>query len=250
MNVVALPHIRAGRIPIEEASGNWGSGALTVHKVYGSSVDSARTVWESARTEGQPDMPTARQTVEHSPARPTAAGGLMIGLTGMLDYDEYTFTHMVNVSILTMAQARSLGIEGDRLREMGLAALMHDIGKVRTPPAILHKPAALTPREFDVMKRHPIDGAAILRGTPEMPRMAAIVAFEHHLRQDGAGYPSGCRGRPSTWRTVLCGIADVYDAMRSKRATRTRSPPIASSRSCGATTASSSTRISCAASSA
>jgi putative nucleotidyltransferase with HDIG domain len=224
VNVVALPHIRAGRIPIEEASGNWGSGALTVHKVYGSSVDSARTVWESARTEGQPDMPTARQTVEHLAGAAEATGGLMIGLTGMLDYDEYTFTHMVNVAILTMAQARSLGIEGDRLREMGLAALLHDIGKVRTPPAILNKPAVLTPREFDVMKRHPIDGAAILRGTPEMPRLAAIVAFEHHLRQDRTGYPVGLSRPDLNLGTVLCCIADVYDAMRSKRAYQASQP--------------------------
>jgi putative nucleotidyltransferase with HDIG domain len=141
----------------------------------------------------------------------------MIGLTGMMDYDEYTFTHMVNVSILTMAQARSLGIEGEQLREVGLAALLHDIGKVRTPVEILNKPGALTPREFDIIKKHPIDGATILRGTREMPRLAAIVAFEHHLRRDGAGYPAGLARPTLNLATVLCGIADVYDAMRCKR---------------------------------
>ena len=217
VQVVALPHIRAGRIQVDGSAGQWGSGAVTVRKLYGNSVDTARTVWESAQKDGQPDVPIARETVEQLAGAADGAGGLMIGLTGMLDYDEYTFTHMINVAILTMAQARSLGIEGARLREIGLAALLHDIGKVRTPTDILQKPSALTPREFEVMKRHPIDGAAILRGTQEMPHLAAIVAFEHHLRRDGAGYPVGLSRPALNVATALCGIADVYDAMRSKR---------------------------------
>ena len=78
----------------------------------------------------------------------------LLALTTLKNYDNYTFTHMVNVSILTMAQARGLGIEGALLREFGLAALMHDIGKVRTPTEILNKPDKLTTEEFAIMKRH------------------------------------------------------------------------------------------------
>ena len=100
----------------------------------------------------------------------------------MRNYDNYTFTHMVNVSILTMGQARALGIEGRLLREFGLSALMHDIGKVRTPKEILNKPDKLTDDEFAIMRRHTVDGAEILRRTPEMPILAPVVAFEHHLR--------------------------------------------------------------------
>ena len=72
----------------------------------------------------------------------------LMALTALKDYDNYTFTHMVNVSILTMAQARGLGIDGPLLREFGLAALMHDIGKVKTPTEILNKPDKLTDEEF------------------------------------------------------------------------------------------------------
>jgi putative nucleotidyltransferase with HDIG domain len=124
---------------------------------------------------------------------------------------------MVNVSILTMAQARGLGIDGPLLREFGLAALMHDIGKVKTPPDILNKPDKLTDEEFGIMKRHVVDGAEILRATPDIPPLAPVVAFEHHLRIDGTGYPHGVSRSKLNLATMLCGIADVYDAMRSQR---------------------------------
>ncbi len=141
----------------------------------------------------------------------------LMALTALKDYDNYTFTHMVNVSILTMAQARGLGVEGALLREFGFAALMHDIGKVKTPSEILNKPDKLTDEEFAVMKRHTIDGAEILRGTPDIPTLAPVVAFEHHLRIDGSGYPDGISRPNLNLATMLCGIADVYDAMRSQR---------------------------------
>jgi len=108
-------------------------------------------------------------------------------------------------------------VEGPLLREFGLAALMHDIGKVKTPTEILNKPEKLSDREFDILKRHTVDGAQILRKTPEIPPLAAVVAFEHHLRADGSGYPNGVTRPRLNLGTMLCGIADVYDAMRSQR---------------------------------
>jgi len=141
----------------------------------------------------------------------------LLALTTLKNYDNYTFTHMVNVSILTMGQARGLGIDGPLLREFGLAALMHDIGKVRTPLEVLNKPDKLTDEEFTIMKRHVVDGAEILRMTPDVPALAPVVAFEHHLRVDGSGYPSGVTRASLNIGTMLCSIADVYDAMRSQR---------------------------------
>ncbi len=131
--------------------------------------------------------------------------------------DEYTFTHMVNVSILAMVQARALGIDGTLLREIGVAGLLHDIGKVRTPLEILQKPTKLDDDELAIMRRHAVDGAEILRKTRDLPPLAAIVAFEHHLRLDGSGYPEGVVRPSLNLATMLCTIADVYDAMRSKR---------------------------------
>jgi putative nucleotidyltransferase with HDIG domain len=127
------------------------------------------------------------------------------------------------VSILTMGQARGLGIDGPLLREFGMAGLMHDIGKVQTPNEILNKPGKLTEAEFTILKRHTVDGAQILRTTPEMPALAPVVAFEHHLRADGTGYPAAARPKLNLG-TTLAGIADVYDAMRSKRVYQNASP--------------------------
>jgi HD-GYP domain-containing protein (c-di-GMP phosphodiesterase class II) len=94
---------------------------------------------------------------------------------------------------------------------------MHDIGKVKTPLEILNKPDKLTDEEFTIMKRHTVDGAELLRRTPDIPLLAPVVAFEHHLRLDGSGYPPVVRSSLNLC-TMLCSIADVFDAMRSQRA--------------------------------
>jgi putative nucleotidyltransferase with HDIG domain len=140
-----------------------------------------------------------------------------MALTALKKYDNYTFTHMVNVAALAMAQARALNLDGPLLREFGFAALMHDIGKVNTPLEVLNKPGKLTEEEFKIMKMHVVDGAHILRRTPEMPALAPVVAFEHHLRQDLSGYPANIGHRKLNLCTQIVSIADVFDALRSNR---------------------------------
>jgi putative nucleotidyltransferase with HDIG domain len=185
--------------------------------MYGDAVSVAETIWESARTEQQPDATMAQAMIEGLAQAVSQNRTALLALTTLKNYDNYTFTHMVNVSILTMGQARGLGIDGPLLREFGLAALMHDIGKVRTPLEVLNKPDKLTDEEFTIMKRHVVDGAEILRQTPDIPALAPVVAFEHHLRLDGTGYPHEIRRPSLNLGTMICGIADVYDAMRSQR---------------------------------
>ena len=214
-----FPHIHVGRINADEKRDDGiGSDMAAIRQLYSNAVSVAQTVWESATVEGMPDVPAALQTVEGLAEAVTQNRTALVALTAMRNYDNYTFTHMVNVSILTMGQARALGIEGRLLREFGLSALMHDIGKVRTPKEILNKPDKLTDDEFVIMRRHTVDGAEILRRTPEMPILAPVVAFEHHLRLDGTGYPFGVRRQSLNVGTMLCSISDIYDAMRSQRA--------------------------------
>jgi len=214
-----FPHIHVGRITADEKRDDGiGSDMAAIRQLYSNAVSVAQTVWESATVEGMPDVPAALQTVEGLAEAVTQNRTALVALTAMRNYDNYTFTHMVNVSILTMGQARALGIEGRLLREFGLSALMHDIGKVRTPKEILNKPDKLTDDEFVIMRRHTVDGAEILRRTPEMPILAPVVAFEHHLRLDGTGYPFGVRRQSLNVGTMLCSISDIYDAMRSQRA--------------------------------
>jgi putative nucleotidyltransferase with HDIG domain len=214
----SLPNIRVGRIQTEEKKVEAVADIAAIRRLYSDATNIAASVWEIAQSEGTPDPRAARALVDSLAQAVSANRTALIALTALKNYDNYTFTHMVNVSILTMSQARSLGIEGTTLRELGLAALMHDIGKVRTPTEILNKPDKLTDDEFKVMRMHVVDGAEILRRTPEMPSIAPIVAFEHHLRIDGTGYPVGAQRLGLNIGTQLCAIADVYDAMRSQRA--------------------------------
>lgn len=212
-----LPHIRVGRIQTEEKKEQSAADIATIRSLYSDATNLASTVWDMAQSEGVPDPRAACALVDSLAQAVSANRTALIALTALKNYDNYTFTHMVNVSILTMSQARALGMEGSTLRELGLAALMHDIGKVRTPTDILNKPEKLTDSEFAIMRMHVVDGAEILRRTPEMPAIAPVIAFEHHLRLDGTGYPFGVTRAGLNLGTQLCSIADVYDAMRSQR---------------------------------
>jgi putative nucleotidyltransferase with HDIG domain len=212
-----LPHIRVGRVTVEQRVEENLADMATIKRMYNDAVSVATDLWESASTEGKPDATMARAMVDGLAQAVAQNRTALLALTTLKNYDNYTFTHMVNVSILTMGQARGLGLDGPLLREFGLAALMHDIGKVRTPLEILNKPDKLTDAEFAIMKRHTVEGAEILRKTPDIPALAPVVAFEHHLRLDGTGYPNVTRSSLNVG-TMLCSIADVYDAMRSQRA--------------------------------
>jgi putative nucleotidyltransferase with HDIG domain len=212
-----LPHIRVGRLQVEQRVDAAIGDVAAFRRLYDDAVTVAERLWDSADVEGKPDADAAGGMVDSLAQAVAQNRTALLALTALKNYDNYTFTHMVNVSILTMGQARGLGVEGPLLREFGLAALMHDIGKVKTPLEILNKPEKLTDQEFEILKRHTVDGAEILRKTPEMPALAPVVAFEHHLRADGTGYPGGVRRPQLNLGTMLCGIADVYDAMRSQR---------------------------------
>jgi len=213
----AIAHVRVGRVSVEEHVEGSLTDMATIKRLYQDAVSVAGNVWDSAASEGKPDPTVARTMIDGLAQAVAQNRTALLALTTLKNYDNYTFTHMVNVSILTMGQARGLGIDGPLLREFGLAALMHDIGKVRTPKEILNKPDKLTDAEFDVMKRHVVDGAEILRMTPDVPALAPVVAFEHHLRIDGSGYPARVKRASLNVGTMLCSIADVYDAMRSQR---------------------------------
>jgi putative nucleotidyltransferase with HDIG domain len=217
---LSTPHVRVGRLKNDDTKKQDGlaSDIAAIRQMYSNAVAAAEVAWESAATEGIPDAPAALETVDGLADAVTQNRTALMALTAMRNYDNYTFTHMVNVSILAMAQARALGIDGKLLREFGMSALMHDIGKVRTPKEILNKPAKLTDDEFEIMRRHVVDGAEILRRTPEMPILAPIVAFEHHLRLDNSGYPRSAKRDSMNLGSMLCAISDVYDAMRSQRA--------------------------------
>ena len=211
--------ITIGRINLEQEDQS-SAGIAAARRVYGTAVETAETLWQTAKEGEKPDPNSARKIIDSLAKMVSQDRTSLMALTAVKRYDNYTFTHMVNVSVIAMAQARALNLEGPLLREFGFAALMHDIGKVNTPLEVLNKPDKLTPEEFDIMKQHVVDGAHILRRTPEMPALAPVVAFEHHLRQDLSGYPENIGHRELNLCTQIVSIADVYDALRSDRVYR------------------------------
>jgi len=209
-------HIALGKVVVEDVD-DQEAGIAAARRVYSTAVETAETLWQAAKAGDRPDPGAAKKIIDGLARLVTQDRTSLMALTALKKYDNYTFTHMVNVAALAMAQARALNIEGNLLREFGFAALMHDIGKVNTPLEVLNKPDKLSREEFDIMKRHVVDGAHILRRTPEMPALAPIVAFEHHLKQDLSGYPEKIGSRKLNLCTMIVSIADVFDALRSTR---------------------------------
>jgi putative nucleotidyltransferase with HDIG domain len=133
-------------------------------------------------------------------------------------YSDYTFVHTTNVSILSLFLAESLGMEGEMLHEVGIAGLLHDIGKLFVPLEILHKEGKLTDEEFDIIRSHALMGAMYLSELQDPPKLAIIAAFEHHMRFDGKGYPvTKRRGHNQHLVSQIIAMADFFDAVRSDR---------------------------------
>jgi HD-GYP domain-containing protein (c-di-GMP phosphodiesterase class II) len=144
-------------------------------------------------------------------------GKPLLAMAALREADEYTFTHSTNVCVLNLAQSMALGIEGPLLNDIGVAAMLHDIGKLFIPEEILTKKEKLTQDEYNIMKQHPVTGARHLLETSGVPRLAVIVAYEHHLKFNLSGYPNVS----PEWQQNLCShmtvISDLFDAMRTRR---------------------------------
>jgi putative nucleotidyltransferase with HDIG domain len=142
---------------------------------------------------------------------------MLMPLLDLRAYDEYTTTHSLNVSVLTMALAEYMGLAARDVRTFGVAGLLHDLGKVRVPPEILNKAGKLTDEERAVMQQHPLDGAKIILTSDRELDLAAAVAYEHHIMIDGGGYPHCHFKRACHPASVLVHVCDVYDALRTNR---------------------------------
>ena len=138
-------------------------------------------------------------------------------LMQMQSHDDYTVTHSLNVSAIVMAQAASLDLPESQIQEIGLAAMLHDVGKEMVPSEILQKPGKIDPSEFATMAQHPVLGAKALRKMDCGSDLPVIVSFEHHMKYDGSGYPKIPSWGPLHPVSYMTQIADVYDALRTYR---------------------------------
>jgi len=142
---------------------------------------------------------------------------MMLPLLQLKQFDQYTTTHSLNVSVLSMALAEFLGMGATDVRAFGVAGLLHDLGKVRIPIEVLTKAGTLTPDERVLMNRHPVEGARIILESDEDLDLASVVAYEHHIMLNGLGYPQVRYRRPCHEASNLVHVCDVYDALRTRR---------------------------------
>lgn len=138
-------------------------------------------------------------------------------LTQLQNRDEYTSQHSFDVCVLSIAFGRFLGMPRESLVELGICALLHDVGKMRVPIEILNKAGDLNDDEFDQIKLHTVHGRDILISAREIPSSAVDVAHAHHEHVDGSGYPRGLKSEQLTLFTRIISIADVYNAVTSER---------------------------------
>jgi putative nucleotidyltransferase with HDIG domain len=142
---------------------------------------------------------------------------MILPLLQLKQFDQYTTTHSLNVSVLSMALAEYLGMAPADVRAFGVAGLLHDLGKVRIPIDVLTKPGKLTPDERVLMNRHPVEGARLILASEEDLDLAAVVAYEHHIMLNGLGYPQMRYRRSCHEASNLVHVCDVYDALRTRR---------------------------------
>ncbi|MDH4232470.1 MAG: HD domain-containing protein [Nitrospirota bacterium] len=140
------------------------------------------------------------------------------GVSPVKSHSEYTFAHATNVAVLSICQAESLGLKGEMLHDICLAGLLHDVGKMFIPKELLDKQAKLDENEWNEMKKHPVYGALYLSKLHDVPKLAVIATYEHHMRFDGTGYPdTKKRGKKQHIASQIIAISDFFDALRTER---------------------------------
>ena len=143
---------------------------------------------------------------------------LVLPLLELKSFDQYTTTHSCNVAMLSIGLSEELGLDTAKVRAIGTAALLHDIGKVKVPLDVMIKPGKLSEEEFALMKSHPVEGAKILSQRGSGNALAATVAYEHHIWFNGrGGYPGLSFRREAHYASRIVHVCDVYDALCSKR---------------------------------
>jgi HD-GYP domain-containing protein (c-di-GMP phosphodiesterase class II) len=198
-----------------------------VRETYAGALDVMRSAVRRARLGTPLNVEGAEHAVDKLIDGILREQSAMLGLVSVKNYDEYTFTHALHICILAVGLGHAFGLPAAQLKELGVSALLHDVGKVFVPLEILRKPDKLTPDEFRAIARHPVDGALILFRQERAPAVAPVVAFEHHIQHNGTGYPQVEGHWELNLYSLMVSIADVYDALTTERPYR---PPLSPER--------------------
>jgi HD-GYP domain-containing protein (c-di-GMP phosphodiesterase class II) len=219
-----LPNVQLGKVSIgykaEEGGGGYaigGAGDTHFGNIQANGLNLTSDIYSAVKNNGKLPLSAIKNTVTDMITAIRHESSVLLTFSPLRILDEYTFTHSTNVCVLNLAQAMALGIKGDALRDIGVAALLHDTGKLYVPEEILNKPGKLNDTEWEMIRSHPQRGAEYLLDNPGIPPLAVVVAYEHHMQYDNSGYPQV----PKDWRQNICSqmttISDFFDAMRTKR---------------------------------
>ena len=208
--------------PVESEEGQADSERAkeAAKRTYARSVAVTREVINSLRMGRTANVKRVKRAVQTIVDQVLNNESSLLGLTTLRDYDEYTFTHSVNVCIFSVALGRKLGLSKLQLYDLGMAALFHDVGKSRVPLEVLNKEGGLSEEEWRILQAHPWLGVLTLfglRGYGEIPYRGMIVAFEHHMKTDLTGYPKSIRPRSLSIFSKVIAVADGFDAATSRR---------------------------------
>ena len=189
-------------------------------RTYAQSVKVAKDVLGDMRLGKAVNVRKVKRAVQGIVDQVLSNESSMVTMTTLRDFDEYTFTHCVNVSIFSVIIGQRLGLERLQLYELGLGALFHDIGKQKIDSDVINKPGGLTDAEWAQLKEHPTEGLLLLfhmHGFADMPYRQMLMAYEHHMKIDLSGYPSNRRSRSPTLFSRIVAVADAFDAGTSVR---------------------------------
>jgi HD-GYP domain-containing protein (c-di-GMP phosphodiesterase class II) len=211
----------------DEAGHEWAStdeAREAAKRTYFQSVAVARDAMQGVRMGKGVSVRRVKRAVQQIVDQVLNNETSMIGMTVMRDYDEYTFGHSVNVCIFSIALGKKLNIPRADLYELGMGALMHDLGKVKMPIEVTTKTDRLDDAEWMMIREHPTEGLLALmelRGLGELPLRAMLMAYEHHMKIDQTGYPASIRPRQPSLFSRIVAIADGFDAGTSRRSYQT-----------------------------
>lgn len=189
----------------------------TITYQLGEEIDAIKYMHEEVLRHGGLPLLEAEAVVRSLSVAMHGQSEMMLPLLMLKEFDQYTTTHCLNVSVLTMALAEHLGLNPRDVRTFGIAGLLHDLGKVKIPMEILNKPGKLTDDERSVMQGHTVEGARLIITSDRELDMAAAVAYEHHIMLNGGGYPKRHYQRDVHKASTLVHVCDVYDALRTNR---------------------------------
>lgn len=189
----------------------------TIGYSLGEEAESIQSMHREVQERGKLPLAEAEAVVRSLSMAMHGDQEMILPLLQLKEFDEYTTTHSLNVSVLTMALAESLGLAAQDVRTFGIAGLLHDLGKVKIPEEILNKPGKLTDEERKVMQAHPVEGAKLIIESGRHLDLAAAVAHEHHIMINGQGYPVRHYTRDCHKASKIVHVCDVYDALRTRR---------------------------------